>query len=139
MASKKRLYDLSPCKHFTRAWNSISSALRRNRNSPHRVPRDRRGNEPGGLDVLGEVAEVLRAGRPPLRRAHRLLHGGKTAFQHARSRELGGVGRKARLQARKHFELVLHENLVRGIDALRPHELRMLEIAAEVQVVGTLG
>src|SRR5258705_473709 len=96
MASKKRLYDLSPCKHFTRAWNSISSALRRNRNPPDRVPCDRRGHETGGLDVLGEITQVLRAGRPPLRRAHRLLHGRKTAFQHARSRELGGVGELAR-------------------------------------------
>src|SRR5882672_1519222 len=138
MTSKKRLYDLSPCKHFTRAWNSISSALRRNRNPLDRVPGDRRGHETGGLDVPGEIAEVFRAGRPPLRRAHRLLHGGKTAFQHARSRELGGVGRKARLQAREHFELVLHENLVRSVDPLHPDELRMLEIAAEVEVVGAL-
>src|SRR5882724_13062428 len=112
MASKKRLYDLSPCKHFTRAWNSISSALRRNRNPPDRVPCDRRGHETGGLDVPGEIAEVLRAGRPPLRRAHRLLHGGKTALQHARPGKLRAIGRKARLQAREHFELVLHENLV---------------------------
>src|SRR5712672_666011 len=127
MTSKKRLYELSPCKHFTRAWNSISSALRRNRNSPDRVPRDRRGHETRGLYVLGEIAEVLRAGRPPLRRAHRLLHGGKTAFQHARPRELRAIGHKPRLQAREYFELVLHENLVRGVDPLRPHELRVLE------------
>src|SRR5258706_15132881 len=127
MASKKRLYDLSPCKHFTRAWNSISSALRRNRNPPHRVPRDRRGHEAGGLDVLGEIAEVLRAGGPPLRRAHRLLHGGETAFQHARSRGRGVVGNKARLQARERFERVLYENLVRGVDYPRPREPRVLE------------
>src|SRR5258707_1805164 len=123
MASKKRLYDLSPCKHFTRAWNSISSALRRNRNPPDRVPCDRRGHEAGGLDVLGEIAEVLRAGGPPLRRAHRLLHRGKTAFQHARSRELGAVRHKAGRPARARFQPSLPDKSPRGVCSPRPTEL----------------
>src|SRR6267154_455761 len=38
--------------------------LRRDRNSANRVPGDRLLDETRGLDVLGELAEILRARRP---------------------------------------------------------------------------
>src|SRR5882762_621997 len=44
--------------------------LRRDRNSANRVSGDRLLDETRGLHVLGELAKIFRAGRPPLGRAH---------------------------------------------------------------------
>src|SRR5258706_8771514 len=85
----------------------LHQPLRRDRDSANRVPRDRLRDETRSLHVLGELTQISRAGGPSLRRAHRLLHGGKAAFQHARPRKACRVGGKARLWPGGHFQLVL--------------------------------
>src|SRR5882762_6544081 len=96
----------------------LHRALRRDRDSTNRVPRDRLCDETRGLHVLGELTEIFRAGGPSLGRAHRLLHGGKAALEHARPRKACRVGGKARLEPGEHFQLVLHENIVRTLNPL---------------------
>src|SRR5438093_1859524 len=112
--------------------------LRRDRNPANRVPGDRLCDETRGLHVLCELTEIFRAGRPSLGRAHRLLHGGKAALQHARPRKLRRVGSKARLEPGEHFEFVLHENIVRTLNPLNAYERGVPEAAAQVQVVGAV-
>src|SRR5437773_862363 len=112
--------------------------LRRDRDSANRVPGDRLCDEPRSLHVLGELTEIFRAGRPSLGRAHRLLHGGKAALQHARPRKLRRVGSKARLEPGEHFEFILHENIVRTLDPLDAYERGVPEGAAQVQVIGAV-
>src|SRR5206468_2848029 len=109
--------------------------LRRDRDSANRVPGDRLCDEPRSLHVLGKLTEIFHAFRPSLGRAHRLLHGGKAALQHARPRKLRRVGSKARLEPGEHFEFVLHENIVRTLNPLNAHERGVPEAAAQVQVV----
>src|SRR6267378_1154269 len=116
----------------------LHRALRRDRDSTNGVPRDRLCDETRGLHVLGELTEICRAGRPSLGRAHRLLHGGKAALEHARPRKRRRVGSKARLEPGEHFELVLHENIVRTLNPLNAHERGLLEAAAQVKVVGAV-
>src|SRR5207247_11258564 len=112
--------------------------LRRDRDSANRVPGDRLCDEPRSLHVLGELTEIFRAGRPSLGRAHRLLHGGKAALQHARPRKLRRIGSKARLEPGDHFEFILHENIVRTLDPLNAYERGVPEAAAQVQVIGAV-
>src|SRR5438034_2811491 len=112
--------------------------LRRDRDSANRVPGDRLCDETRSLHVPGELTEIFRAFGPSLGRAHRLLHGGKAALQHARPRKLRRVGSKARLEPGEHFEFVLHENIVRTLDPLNAYERGVPEAAAQVQVVGAV-
>src|SRR5438094_6974629 len=116
----------------------IPPGLRRDADSANRVSGDRLRDEARGFHVVGELAQVFRRGGPPLRRAHRLLHGRKAALQHTRPRELRRVGSQARLEPGEHFELVLDENIVRTLNPLNAHERGVLEAAAQVQVVGAV-
>src|SRR5882762_6076973 len=95
-------------------------------------PRD----ESGGLCVLGEFAQVLRAGSASLRSADRLLHRRETHFQHARTGKILSVRNEAGLQPGEHVELVVDEELVGSIDSRREVQLSALQVSREIQVVG---
>src|SRR5256885_13777735 len=118
MASKKMTTRIFPWQTPYARPEFHLTDLRRDADSPNRVPRDRLRDETRGLHVLGELTEIFRAGGPSLRRAPRLLHGGKAALQHARPRERRRVGGKARLEPGEHFQPVLVANIVRALNPL---------------------
>src|SRR5258706_15477264 len=73
-----------------------------------------------------------------LGRADGLLDGGEVAFEDARARQLLDIAQQARLEAGERFEFLADEEIVGPLDAFGPDDLRLLDIAAEVEVVGAL-
>src|SRR5205814_9596141 len=93
-------------------------------------------DEPRVLHLLDELAEVARAERSADGRAHGLLDQHEAPVDHAQPRiaprELG----ERLLHAGRGLEPVLHEQLDRRGRARRAHELRALQAARQVEVVG---
>src|SRR3981189_3554189 len=107
-------------------------------NAGHFVPFYRLGDESRGFCLLGEFAEVLRAGGASLQRADRLLHRRETPFEHARAGKLLRVHHEAPLEPGEHVELVRDEQLVGSVDGRRAVEVGALQVSREIQVVGAL-
>src|SRR5262245_25452333 len=96
--------------------------LRRDRKAASAVALDKVGDEPGSLHFRYEFAQVLRARRPALGRADRLLDRGEAAVEDLRPRDPLHVEHEARPQPGERVELVGNEAIVRGIEAFGAHE-----------------
>src|SRR4051812_7774665 len=81
------------------------------------------------LNVLGELAQESRGGFTFLGGADRLLHTGDLPVQNARAGMFFRVCDEARLEAGERVELLIDEQLVRAVDALRAHQLSLFYIS----------
>src|SRR5436190_11212003 len=117
---------------FTASARAAQRRRRAGRFSPARA------RQPRVLHLLDELAEVARAERSADGRAHGLLDQHEAPVDHAHlriaPRELG----ERLLHAGGGLEPVLHEQLDRRGWAGRAYELRALQRARQVQVVGAL-
>src|SRR5712692_3836583 len=109
-----------PCRQYTRRF-SIGS--RRDRDAAHPVGVYEFFDKARLFHIVGEGGQVFRRRGARFRRADRLLHARHLAVEHARARELLGVGHEARLEAGERIELLVDEQLVRSVDPLRAREL----------------
>src|SRR3954468_14980729 len=111
---------------------------RRYRDPAHAVLLDSPGDEARRLDVLDELPQVGRHLFAALRRADRLLHARDLAFEHARPGQLFRVRNELRLEPAQGLELLADESLVRLGNSRNPDQLRVLQRAREIEVVGAL-
>src|SRR6266540_1940324 len=113
-----------PCRQYTRRW---PMGLRRDRDAAHPVFVYQLFNKTRLFHIVGEYGQVFRRGRARPRRADRLLHARHLAVEHARARQLLGVGDEPWLEAGERLELLVDEQLVRSLDPLRACELSFFQ------------
>src|SRR5207247_4889073 len=116
----------------------LSRRGRRDRHALHRVLRDRLGDDARALDLLDERAEILRRGVAALRRPDRLLDRGELPIEQPRAGKLDDVHQEPWLQPGQRVHLLADEQVERGVDALRPYQLGVLDVAAQPELVGAL-
>src|SRR5688572_14941089 len=115
---------------------AFAPASRRYLDAAYAVLLDRFRDQAAALDVVDELAQVLRSDGLGLLRPRGLLHAGDLAVEHARAGQLLRVRDEARFQAGEDVELVAREELIGGVEAFDAHELGFLQGAAQVKVVG---
>jgi hypothetical protein len=86
--------------------------------------------------VLDEVLEERGAGGVGLGRADPSLHGSELAIQDPGTRQFFHVLQQPWPEAGERVQLIGDELLAGGIEALRAHELGVLQAAREPEVVG---
>src|SRR5947207_3543826 len=86
-------------------------------------------------DIVCKLPHVLGGVRAALRRADRLLHSGDLPLEHARARRARLLFDQLGLEAAERLELLRHEEIVGGGDALGAHELRFFQISREPEVI----
>jgi len=75
----------------------------------------------------------------PLGCAHCLLNHHETTWQQTQASQALGIGLQLLLHTRCHVEILFHEGVHHRRRTGRAHDLRLLEFAAQVQVVGAAG
>src|SRR6266850_5063981 len=102
------------------------------------VPGNRLGHQARGLHFLDERAQEPRGSLAVLWSADRLLDRRELSVEDPGAREFLDVGQEPRLEAGQRLELLGHEHLERGIEALRHHQLRVLDRAGQIEAVRAL-
>src|SRR2546427_2073797 len=121
-----------------RMFNSRLRRGWRNRGVALAASLQRARDEPRVLHLLDELAKVARAERTADGRAHGLLDHHEAPVDHAQLRIPPRELDERLFHAGGGFEPVLQEQLDRRGRAGRAHELRALQRAAQVEVVGAL-
>src|SRR4051812_20755622 len=110
-------------------------SLLRDYDAAHAVLLDDFGGETALPDIVCKLAQVLRRRRATLRRGDRLLHAGDLALEDARARGARLLLDELRLESAERLELLRHEEIVGGGDALRAYQLRFFQIARKPEVI----
>ena len=94
------------------------------------------GDEAGRFHVLDERGEVARARRTSLRQRHRLVDDHEAAVEQAHAGSALRVGFELLPDARRDLEPLREHRLHDLLRRRHAHDLRSLELAREVEIIG---